>query len=144
MAGRRIHDAAAAIRGWFALQRARSARLRHPGLGEVSEYCFYAVRLRFGDLAFDIGANHGRHTRPMLIRGARVVAVEPQADLADDLARRFNHRLTVLPVAVGEAAGRALLFIPTVTRAPRWIPTGNQEGYPIALRDSGEVDVISR
>jgi hypothetical protein len=72
-----VEHLTAAPRGWLALQRARVARERHPELGEVSAYCFYATRLRFRDLAFDIGANRGEHMRQMLNRGARVVAVEP-------------------------------------------------------------------
>lgn len=92
------------------LQRARIARWRHPSLGEVSGYCFYATRLQFGDLAFDVGANHGQHAIDMLRRGARVVAIEPQRELAAELARRFPHA-EVLPVAVGDAPGEAILHV---------------------------------
>ena len=90
------------------LQRARLARGRHPELGEISAYCFYASRLRFRDLVFDIGANHGQHTVEMLRRGAQVVAVEPQAELARELSERFP-TATVLPVAVSDRPGRATL-----------------------------------
>jgi FkbM family methyltransferase len=70
---------------------------------------FYARRLRFGDLAFDIGANHGHHTAAMLKRGARVVALEPQADLA----RKVEHNspaATVLALGVSDMPGQATLF----------------------------------
>lgn len=92
------------------MQRARLAQKRRPGLGEVSALCFYATKLRFRDLAFDIGANHGGHTAQMLARGARVVAVEPQADLAADLSRRFPSA-TVVSQAVSDHAGEAELHI---------------------------------
>lgn len=101
-------DLKPALRGWLALQRARLARARHPELGEISAYCFYATKLRFGQLAFDIGTNHGQHLAYMLKRGARVVAVEPQAQLAASLAKRFP-AATVLHTAVSDEPGEAVL-----------------------------------
>lgn len=90
------------------MQRARLALYRHPEQGFVSSYCFYNATLRFRDLAFDIGANHGAFTELMLKRGVRVVAVEPQAQLAAELSQRFP-AATVLPVAVAEEPGEAQL-----------------------------------
>ena len=103
-----VREIKPAVRGWLALQRARLAHKRHPDLGEISAYSFYATRLRFRDLAFDIGANAGEHTAQMLNRGARVIAVEPQASLAAQLAKRFP-AATVLPIAVGDKPGTAML-----------------------------------
>jgi FkbM family methyltransferase len=107
---RSVRDVKPAMRGWFALQRARLARRRHPDLGEISAYCFYATRLRFRELAFDIGANHGAHSEQMLNRGARVVVVEPQASLARELAARFPGA-TVLRLAVSDKPGQATLHL---------------------------------
>jgi FkbM family methyltransferase len=104
------HDIAPALRGWFAFKRAQLARKRHPELGEISAYCFYSTRLRFGQVAFDVGANHGAHTAMMVNRGARVVALEPQAKLAAQLADRFP-AATVLRVAVSDQPGEALLHL---------------------------------
>jgi FkbM family methyltransferase len=103
-----VRAAKSAVRGWMALQRARIAHRRHPGLGELSAECFYATKLRFRDLAFDIGANHGEHTALMLRRGARVVAVEPQAALATELANDFPE-ITVVRTALSDEPGEALL-----------------------------------
>jgi FkbM family methyltransferase len=100
-----------AVRGYLMHQRARLAQHRHPELGEVSAYCFYATRLRFGQLAFDIGANHGQHLTYMVRRGARVVAVEPQEKLASELSVRYPAAI-VLPVAIGDVPGRAMLHLP--------------------------------
>jgi len=96
------------MRGWLALQRARLAHQRHPDLGEISAYCFYATKLRFRELAFDIGANRGAHTAQMLNRGARVVAIEPQARLAAHLTESLP-AATVLPIAVSDEPGQAVL-----------------------------------
>jgi FkbM family methyltransferase len=103
-------DIKLAVRGWLRLQRARVAHRRHPELGEVGAYCFYATRLRFRELAFDIGANHGEHTAQMLGRGARVVAVEPHAKVAADLSTRFP-AATVLQMAVSDEPGRAVFHM---------------------------------
>jgi FkbM family methyltransferase len=105
-----FRDIKPVVRGWLALQRARLARRRHPDLGEISAYCFYANRLRFRELAFDIGANHGAHTAQMLNRGARVVALEPQPRLAAELATRFPDAI-VLPMAVSDKPGQAILHL---------------------------------
>ncbi len=53
----------------------------------------------------------------MLNRGARVVALEPQASLAADLAERFPEA-TVLPMAVSDEPGHALLH---VAREADWL-----------------------
>jgi FkbM family methyltransferase len=62
-------------------------------------------------LAFDIGAHLGDRTRYFRTLGARVVAVEPQAELAARLRRAFrgDSGVTVLSDALGAAAGQALL-----------------------------------
>lgn len=90
--------------------RALFAKSRHPGLGDISEFCFYATHLRYGDLTFDIGANHGTHTRQMLQRGARVVSVEPQPAIAGELRRRFPGA-TVVSMAVSEQPGTGVLHL---------------------------------
>jgi FkbM family methyltransferase len=75
----------------------------------ISAQGFYAQRLRFRDLAFDVGANAGKHTAAMLKRGARVVALEPQVDVARRLARDFP-AVTVLPLGVSDRRGQATLI----------------------------------
>jgi FkbM family methyltransferase len=105
-----VRDVEAGVRGWLMPQSGRLAQRRHPELGEVSGYCFYATKLRVRDLAFDIGANHGGATRQMLNRGARVVAIEPQADLASEISKRCPSA-TVLPIAVSSEPGQAVLYL---------------------------------
>jgi FkbM family methyltransferase len=90
------------------MQRARVIKWRRRSLGEVNEFCFYATRLRLGDIAFDIGAYYGDHTRAMLNRGARVISVEPQPVLAGQLAKRFP-QATVLPIAINDRVGTDIL-----------------------------------
>jgi FkbM family methyltransferase len=88
----------------------------------------YREFLRPGDLAFDVGAHVGDRTRCFARLGARVIAVEPQPDLAARLRRRFagDPKVAVVESALGAARGRATLFLsrgnPTVTTlSARWI-----------------------
>jgi len=116
-----------AFRGLAVHARARIGR-------GTSAQGFYAQRLRYGDLAFDVGANVGEHTAAMLKRGARVVALEPQAELARDLAHRFP-RATVLALGASDRSGKGTLFtstehrhLATLNSTWRAIEDGNWDG----------------
>jgi len=62
-------------------------------------------------LVFDIGANVGHYTLTAMSLGAEVVAVEPQAALAQELRRRFGRssKVHVIQCALGPSAGTATL-----------------------------------
>jgi FkbM family methyltransferase len=137
-----VHDIKPALRGWGALQRARLAHRRHPELGEISAYCFYARKLRFGQLAFDIGANHGEHTARMVSRGARVVALEPQARLAVELAAQFPTAV-VLQLAVSDAPGQAVLHLAREADTLASLDFGWAEACPCTWEGSEEVEVTT-
>jgi len=68
-----------------------------------------------GCLCFDVGANIGDISEIMLKLGARVVAIEPQAENALRLQQRFeSHRaITIVPMAAGANQGAAELLICT-------------------------------
>jgi len=92
---------------------------------------FFRRFVRPGSLVFDIGANHGRLAETHLELGARVVAIEPNRDLADRIRRRYGSALAVENVAVGAAAGFADLHLGKddghSTLSPAWMaraPTG--------------------
>lgn len=71
----------------------------------------YAPFVEPGDLVFDVGAHVGDRTAVFRQLGARVVAVEPQPELADVL-RRLHGRdadVRVVQAACGSAAGEAEL-----------------------------------
>jgi FkbM family methyltransferase len=77
---------------------------------------FFAPLLPLDALCFDIGANHGEHTAAFLSAGARrVVAVEPQAELANFIVEAFPKEIKsgtviVRAQAVGSERGVAKLF----------------------------------
>jgi FkbM family methyltransferase len=72
----------------------------------------YAALIAPGDLVLDIGAHVGNQTRVLAGLGARVVAVEPQPQLARWLRWLFqgHARVTVLETALGARPGIASLY----------------------------------
>lgn len=73
---------------------------------------FYRRFLPAGGLAFDVGAHAGNRVAAFRQLGARVVALEPQADFIRLLRHRFGHdaQVTLLPQALGRAPGEARLM----------------------------------
>lgn len=73
---------------------------------------FYRRFVPAGGLAFDVGAHTGNRLQAFLDLGARVVAVEPQPELAARLARRHgtDARVHLVEGALGRAPGRATLL----------------------------------
>ena len=101
----------------------RSLRTYHaPGRAEALDG-FYRRFLGPGDLAFDVGAHVGDRMLCFRRRGARVVAVEPQAVLARvlRLLLRRDPGVTLVSQLVGSQAGKAELRLntanPTVATA---------------------------
>ena len=95
----------------------------------------YAAFLGPGDLAFDVGAHVGNHTRCFAGLGARVIAIEPQAAFAAWLRRLFRGtpQVTVVECALAAAPGVVELYgsprTPTVaTVSPRWIEAVRTSG----------------
>ncbi|MEN2976140.1 FkbM family methyltransferase [Tistrella arctica] len=67
--------------------------------------------------AYDIGANHGSYTAPMLHAAGRVVAFEPNPTLGTVLKTRFGRelregKLVLMAMALGDADGEAVLHVP--------------------------------
>lgn len=116
----------------------RSARFRR----------FFSTLIRPGDLCFDIGAHVGNRSLCWADLGARVVAVEPQPDLARLLRRSFRDHpgITLVESAVGAAAGTAVLHLssrtPTVASlSPDWIETVSKADGFAAIRWDCQVEV---
>lgn len=82
---------------------------------------FYRRFVPRGGLAFDVGAHAGNRVAAFRQLGARVVALEPQADFVRMLRRRFGRDagVTVLPQALGRTPGEQRLLVsertPTVS-----------------------------
>jgi len=97
----------------------------------------YGSFIQPGDVAFDIGAHVGNRTGIWAALGAKVIAVEPQADLATWLRWKFKNRseIEVIETALGAEAGAADMHIdptnPTVTTlSSDWIDrVGKTDGF---------------
>jgi FkbM family methyltransferase len=66
---------------------------------------FYSGFAGKGDLVFDIGANYGNRTEPLLRNHCKVVAVEPQPECVKYLKKKFKDRITIENVGVGASKG---------------------------------------
>lgn len=116
----------------------RSARFRR----------FFSTLIRPGDLCFDIGAHVGNRSLCWADLGARVVALEPQPDLARLLRRSFRGHpgIALVESAVGAAPGTAVLHLssrtPTVASlSPDWIETVSKANGFAAIRWDRRVEV---
>jgi FkbM family methyltransferase len=108
----------------------------------------YAAFLGPGDLAFDVGAHVGNHTRCFAGLGARVVAIEPQPAFAAWLRRlsRARPQVTVIECALAAAPGVVELYpsprTPTVATASRqWVETVRQSAGFDQVRWAGRIQV---
>lgn len=77
-----------------------------------------STRINSGDWVIDAGACEGFFTRHSLLRGARVLIIEPVPRLAEALAQTFKIELkagqvVILRGALGESAGKSSLIIPS-------------------------------
>ena len=70
----------------------------------------YLRLIKPGQLCFDIGAHRGDRVRLLRAAGARVVAVEPQPDLVDQLRKNYPD-VTVVSKAVSEKEGHLTLHL---------------------------------
>lgn len=95
--------------------RAFNALTRHLGLLIDPEIALLS-RLAPVQLALDIGGNWGQtvHAFKRHLRPARIVAVEPNPELADSMRRDFpaSAGVDVLQMALGHAPGHATLHVP--------------------------------
>ena len=89
---------------------------------------FYAQFVQPGSLCFDVGAHAGNRVRCWRQLGARVIAIEPQADFVRLLHWLYGRddKVEIVPLAVGAKPGYADLLVsertPTVTTLSReWV-----------------------
>ncbi|MEM7045396.1 MAG: FkbM family methyltransferase, partial [Pseudomonadota bacterium] len=112
----------------------------------------YRSFLEPGDLAFDIGAHVGNRSRIWAGLGAKVVAVEPQADLAAFLRWKFEGRddIMVVETALAASPGTASMHVdptnPTVTTLSKaWIDQVTQgDGFDgVAWKPPVEIEATT-
>jgi FkbM family methyltransferase len=95
---------------------------------------FYSQFVSAGDLCFDVGANIGNRVKIFLKLGARVIAIEPQAECASALRKvyRGDRRVTVIQKALGESICHADMMIGNrsvvSSMSPEWIQSLTKSG----------------
>ncbi|MBE1427430.1 FkbM family methyltransferase [Desulfomicrobium macestii] len=71
-----------------------------------------------GDLVFDVGANLGNCVQEYSLRGAKVVAFEPNKELADHLHQRFSHTNSVYVENKALSSSSGLINFQICSQAP--------------------------
>lgn len=95
---------------------------------------FYASFVNPGDLVFDVGAHVGTRTAEFTELGARVVAVEPQAECLKTLNRQFGTvpSVTIVPAGLASEIGSRRLFHSTestlASMSPDFLDTVQDSG----------------
>jgi len=79
----------------------------------ADDVAFYRALVPAGALAFDVGANVGDVSGPLLRAGARVLAVEPQPQCVERLRARCGRHpgFALVQAVVGRAVGTATLYL---------------------------------
>ena len=114
---------------WLSLKRPKWWKRRQ------AELWFFRHLIPKGARCFDVGANVGTYTADLLEAGAgSVVAVEPQAQCVAELQRKFadDPRVSLVPAAVGPAAGRVTMYASDATAI-----TSCSKEWVDAVRSSG-------
>ena len=78
-----------------------------------------------GQIALDVGANHGVYTYSLMLCGGQVHAIEPNPMLAARLRGAHLRGVTVHEAAVGDVAGEAVLFVPRHRKGRQDDPAGH-------------------
>ena len=105
----------------------------------------YGQFVKAGDLAFNVGANIGTRTAVFVALGAKVIALEPQPDVATALRQRFCNEkaVNVIQAAAGAKDGTVTLMLctanPMATCATGWAEL-LQDRYP-AEKWGGTIEV---
>lgn len=137
--------------GWLGIARSLAMYYGMPYRGRRMAR-LYRRFVAPGALCFDIGAHVGSRVRCFRKLGARVVAVEPQPDLARllELVYGRDADVVILRSAVGREAGRSRLLVsaraPTVTTLSRhWIDDVRADESFAGIRwsEGDEVELVT-
>jgi FkbM family methyltransferase len=94
---------------------------------------FYATFIDSGDLCFDVGANMGNRIEPLLLIGAKVVAVEPQSDCYHYLKEKFGKKISIVSKGLGETEGVKKFYVSNTSTlssfSPEWIESMKAERF---------------
>jgi len=107
-----------------------------------------------GDLAVDVGANMGVHTRLMSRRFKEVIAIEPNPNVLPMLLRRAPHNVTIPKVALSDREGSTMFYMDrhpnsgssaeTILPTFKYNPSPPRKGWPSSTAHTfqGEKGVV--
>jgi FkbM family methyltransferase len=107
-----------------------------------------------GDLAVDVGANMGVHTRLMSRRFKAVIAIEPNPNVLPILLRRVPRNVTVVRVALSNREGSTMFYMDphpnsassaeTILPTFKYNPSPPRKGWPSSTAHTfqGEKGVV--
>lgn len=104
------------FRTWIGIRRSAAMYYWKP-FNKRRLTTFYSQFIQPGDLCFDIGAHLGNRSNAWLALGATVVAVEPQPECVQYMARKFKRmkQMTIVPCAVADKPGTLTLHVSRAT-----------------------------
>lgn len=93
---------------------------------------FYTQFLKSGDTYFDVGANYGNRIEPIIDKGLKIVAIEPQPQCLKYLRKVFGSRILTVNKGLGEKIEEREMFIANAdtvsTFSKDWIKTTKESG----------------
>ncbi|MBK8389412.1 MAG: FkbM family methyltransferase [Saprospiraceae bacterium] len=60
---------------------------------------------------YDVGANYGNRIEPIINKGLKIIAVEPQIKCIDFLNKKYGNHITIVPKGLGEKEETKTLYI---------------------------------
>lgn len=94
---------------------------------------FYNQFINPKDLVFDVGANVGNRTEPLLNIGTRVVAIEPQKECYKILKKKFGNNIEIVPMGLGEKEEVKNFFVANVSTissfSTEWIESVKKQRF---------------
>lgn len=113
-----------------------------------------AIRGFYGDLAVDVGANMGVHTRLMSKRFRTVIAVEPNPNVLPILLRRVPRNVTIVKAAMSDREGSTMFYMDphpisgssteTILPTFKYNPSPPRKGWPAGTAHTfqGETGIV--
>lgn len=93
---------------------------------------FYSNFLKAGDIYFDVGANEGNRILPILNMGIKIIAIEPQAELINNLKEKFGNHITIVPKGLGATEDKKIMHISVdhvfSSFSKKWISSTKESG----------------
>ncbi|MDB5143939.1 MAG: methyltransferase, FkbM family [Mucilaginibacter sp.] len=87
------------VREWFPSEVQKKSELRET----ERKSAFYSLFIKRDEICFGVGANIGNRIKPLLLIGAKVVAIEPQEKCYRFLNRKYGKKIILVRKGLGES-----------------------------------------